>query len=752
MITKISKGRSFAGILGYLFEPKERSPGQEPTQEEKEREIKEALEQPQVKEDERVRAGDKEAVALAEAERQPGMSDVQDRGREPRGVIIAGNMAGRNKEELEREFKVLADLHPEVERRVFHCSISTKKEDEVTPESQARIAEKFVSRMGLVNTMWVAVRHENEHGEFHLVASRIRYDGQVIPDSKDFIRAEEVTRRLEKDFKLSRHKSSWETMRRAPTRGEMKLYERTGNWGFRIQLQAEVDEVLKHTLQLPEFKGALAKRGIQWHLKVSEEGKVLDGLYEYEGKVIRAARLGRGYTFEGLQQRWPDQPYRQGRMSYVAERDYAEICRASRGEHDRQDHRSGPGAVEAVAGRPVGGDRGELPQGVAGGNRDVDYPAEGGTVERSEQPRRPTPGRQPGGNGSPIRRAGEAHRGPYRDVGAGEHEDGREAGRPGISGRSGAEARSDSGATELYLRGAGEEGRGRGGEAASSDGRRGYISGRTGQAVEEGSAFLQPDHFAGGLSGRIPALVDVQADAADDRGEHLLESSDQRHEERGARAPDSTTQRQTAPDGTAEQHQPVVAPQQQLEQPSRGGSGSGGALDRLFKLISEAREPVDEREQQEAACLQEEAAAEAARKQAAEIAAQEQQRRAAALARELARERAQREAHFNTDLQLLRMIREEGLDCLYSPETADRLVLAFERTLTDRGVNLSDIGLTSDSISENLSDYVEGISRNPIPFLSRMKAVDLYRSPGHDNSREPPHIQERADDYSEPPR
>jgi hypothetical protein len=98
------------------------------------------------------------------------------------------------------------------------------------------------------------------------------------------------------------------------------------------------------------------------------------------------------------------------------------------------------------------------------------------------------------------------------------------------------------------------------------------------------------------------------------------------------------------------------------------------------------------------------------------------------------------------------MIREEGLDCLYSPETAERLGSAFERTLADRGVELSDIGLTSDSLSENLSDYVEGISRNPTSFLSRMKAFDPYSSPDHDVSREPPPIQERADGYFGPSR
>ncbi|HEX8634842.1 MAG TPA: hypothetical protein VF703_11905 [Pyrinomonadaceae bacterium] len=148
MIAKISKGRSFGGILNYLFEHKNKPPPErEPMQEEKAKKVLEALNQPEINEHNWV--GLERVEELTRISSVPLEADgvSQDMKQETRGVIIAGNMAGRNARELEREFKSLADLQPEVERRVFHCSISTTKEDNVTPERQARIAEKFTKKV-----------------------------------------------------------------------------------------------------------------------------------------------------------------------------------------------------------------------------------------------------------------------------------------------------------------------------------------------------------------------------------------------------------------------------------------------------------------------------------------------------------------------------------------------------------------------------------------------------------------------------
>ena len=42
----------------------------------------------------------------------------------------------------------------------------------------------------------IAVRHENDHGEFHILASAVDYRGRTVGDSKDFERSEEIAKEL----------------------------------------------------------------------------------------------------------------------------------------------------------------------------------------------------------------------------------------------------------------------------------------------------------------------------------------------------------------------------------------------------------------------------------------------------------------------------------------------------------------------------------------------------------------------------
>jgi hypothetical protein len=155
VIGKISKGRSFAGLLDYLFKPQEKErPGHEPNHEKERTELKtkeQGLEQA-LDGRERVetdRAGPeqsrKEKARDGKVKARGREIDGDDRTGESRGKIIAGNMAGRNAKELLHEFEALASLKPEVERKVFHCAIGIPKEDKVSPADKTRIAEKFAA-------------------------------------------------------------------------------------------------------------------------------------------------------------------------------------------------------------------------------------------------------------------------------------------------------------------------------------------------------------------------------------------------------------------------------------------------------------------------------------------------------------------------------------------------------------------------------------------------------------------------------
>ena len=370
MIIKLLKGRSFGGLLDYLFDPQDKPPPPEI-------EARSSPENQSIEQSPRVVKGHKSETDRAgpgkeklpgdpaEGEQKGNKDDTGEAKREQRGNLLITNMSGRNKEDLREHLEALAALRPDVEVNVLHCILSLPEEDVLSPDTKARLVLRFVRLKGLDRTMFAAVEHEEEghrHTEIHIVASTITFNGKLPSDSFDYDKGEAVARQLEREFNLKPNKSSRESMARAPTQGEWKQHERTGQLSPPLRLQALINSALDREITFTEFQKRLERRGVALRLIVNGEGYVAGSIYEFEGKHIRGRRLGRGYTWPGLQRDWPDQQERKGRMTYEPERDHEAFSYAGSGEVGRR-RTIAPGGHERFVVGTVGGN-GEVPQRV----------------------------------------------------------------------------------------------------------------------------------------------------------------------------------------------------------------------------------------------------------------------------------------------------------------------------------------------------------------------------------------------------
>ncbi len=447
MIGKISKGRSFSGLLAYLFKEKEREHlerEQESTREqqkERAQELDEALNSREHVERDRAgpERGERSAKAEAgESEREPPADGHE---KESRGKIIAGNMAGRNAQELWREFDTLASLNLELQRVVFHCAIGIPAEDKVSPETKIQIAERFAVGMGLDKTMWTAVEHdEHAHQEIHFVAALINFDGKTISDSGDFERGEEIIRGLEKEFGLREVESSREAMRRSPTQKEYKYFERTGVLSTRVRLQEHVDNAIGRGATATELIERLEERKIEVIPYVTEAGEVRGISYRLDGKVMRGSDLGRGYTWQGLQKDWPKHSaLRQGRITYEHPRDHEAISQARGREDERQ---------RELRSREQGNGNNERTTGTDFGRTEKIQPAAG---SRREKPDLTTTEHRRGDEATLSTRGGGGQQVPG-DGGAAERSGGADADSRGVSGRQAGRDANTAGQTGDGLR------------------------------------------------------------------------------------------------------------------------------------------------------------------------------------------------------------------------------------------------------------------------------------------------------------
>jgi Relaxase/Mobilisation nuclease domain len=162
-IGKISKGRGFGGVLGYLLDPD----------------------------------------------------------KNPR--IISGCMTYSKPVDLAREFRLVANLRPTVTRPVRHFSISFAPEDGAVDDiTKEAIVFRVLDGLGYDDCHFLAIDHDrydpghdqtHDHDHIHILTNAVTLGGKYVRDSFDMYRIQDVLREVEQDFGLRVVKSSWEVNR-----------------------------------------------------------------------------------------------------------------------------------------------------------------------------------------------------------------------------------------------------------------------------------------------------------------------------------------------------------------------------------------------------------------------------------------------------------------------------------------------------------------------------------------------------------
>lgn len=88
----------------------------------------------------------------------------------PRGLRVAGNMAGKTIRELSAEFGLIRKMRPTLGRAIAHISLSLPPSDRRPSASEwSEVAETFIREMGFDDCPWVAFEHcDTEHHHIHL--------------------------------------------------------------------------------------------------------------------------------------------------------------------------------------------------------------------------------------------------------------------------------------------------------------------------------------------------------------------------------------------------------------------------------------------------------------------------------------------------------------------------------------------------------------------------------------------------------
>ncbi|MFJ6313678.1 relaxase/mobilization nuclease domain-containing protein [Pseudarthrobacter oxydans] len=217
---------------------------------------------------------------------------------------------------------------------VWHCSLSLRAEEgDLTDAQWAEIAQDFMDEMGFTEAsgrapaQWVAIRHGhskagNDH--IHIAASMVREDGTKWSSWRDFPRAQQAARELEKKYGLEELSPTHSTRGLRP--GEREASERRGApEPERRSLERKVRACATSAQDEAEFIRRLRRAGALVRPRyASGRDDVVVGysVAERPHKGGRPVWFGGGHLAKDLalpklRAEWPDSP--QGAAEAVAE-------------------------------------------------------------------------------------------------------------------------------------------------------------------------------------------------------------------------------------------------------------------------------------------------------------------------------------------------------------------------------------------------------------------------------------------------
>jgi hypothetical protein len=141
----------------------------------------------------------------------------------------------------------------------------------------------------------------------HIIANRVSIDGQCADSWLDFHRAEEVIRHLEQKYQLTPVASSWESGRAADSGGQIRRYKREASLGetpqesIKQRLQNLCDMAAADKPTMSQYRQRLKDAGVETLFRETRTGKIQGISYELEGVAFAGHKLGRNYSWQGIQ-------------------------------------------------------------------------------------------------------------------------------------------------------------------------------------------------------------------------------------------------------------------------------------------------------------------------------------------------------------------------------------------------------------------------------------------------------------------
>ena len=199
-------------------------------------------------------------------------------------------------------------LNPKLSKCVGHIPLAFSLDDapRMTDHFMERLAKEYMKLMGIENTQYIIVRHNNtSHPHCHIIFNRIDNDGKTITDRNDQYRNEKVCKQLKDKYNLTYGKG----------KENVNVQKLKGAEQTKYEIYHAVKDTLPKAKSWQQFEIDLKQKGISIEYKRKGQTCELQGISFKKGEhSFKGSEIDRKFSYSKLDTILSDNSYQEQRQ------------------------------------------------------------------------------------------------------------------------------------------------------------------------------------------------------------------------------------------------------------------------------------------------------------------------------------------------------------------------------------------------------------------------------------------------------
>lgn len=208
-----------------------------------------------------------------------------------------------------RDFERAMPEQTSTTRGIIHISLNPHPEDKITDDQLADIGREYMERLGFGAQPYLIFKHEDiDRQHLHIVSTRVRGDGTLVSDKKDFERSRKITDDLEKKYGLhpkdKKQGEAWQLSPVDASRSDLKKQVANAIKPLATMYQFQSLGEYRALLSLYNIGVEKVEGDNQGHKYTGLVYSALDADGNRVGKPLKSSLFGKEHGFDALERRF----------------------------------------------------------------------------------------------------------------------------------------------------------------------------------------------------------------------------------------------------------------------------------------------------------------------------------------------------------------------------------------------------------------------------------------------------------------